>query len=404
MSFPSAPTFPAAPTFKSSPSFPVATFVVPLAVPFASLGPFLDNTSPEVGDTLTISTVTWENSPTSHAYQWLRDGVEIGGATSINYTATEADIGAVLSVRDTATNIAGSGSATSDEADPVISGNLRTHIKSWSVDGDWIYDTVNPFSPLPSAGDLVRLTGGTNAVVQLYRIDLAFAAFDTGADGPQNMIHRTGAYASSGQVANGTGGEIIAGISKRVAVFDGDSITLGMVNLANPTPNTYLNPPILIPDTFWMCINKGVGGATLADMEADASSDIDPLFASGGVVFCWGGTNDIELGASAATTISRLHTYCANRKAAGWKVAVITIMPRTSGVPTFEADRATVIADILDGSHLGVLWDATINLAGTGMGDAGDNLGPNFYDGTHPSNLGYQSVIFPRIKTTLESI
>lgn len=89
------------------------------AVPFASLGPFLDNSSPVVGDTIGISTVTWQNSPTSHAYQWLRDGVEIMGATGATYVATEDDIGSALSVRDTATNAAGSGSATSDESDPV---------------------------------------------------------------------------------------------------------------------------------------------------------------------------------------------------------------------------------------------------------------------------------------------
>lgn len=91
-----------------------------MQVPFAILGPFIDNSSPSVGDAITISTVIWQNNPVSHAYQWLRDGVNIVGATSISYVATSDDIGFSISVGDTATNSAGSGLATSDESDPVL--------------------------------------------------------------------------------------------------------------------------------------------------------------------------------------------------------------------------------------------------------------------------------------------
>lgn len=90
---------------------------------------------------------------------------------------------------------------------------------------------------------------------------------------------------------------------------------------------------------------------TLADMQSSAT-DVDNLYADhrlqNAIVVCWGGTNDLYFGASAATTISRLSTYCTARQAVGWKVAVLTLLPRSEpGTPgTFEADRATVNTSI----------------------------------------------------------
>ena len=37
------------------------------------------------------------------SYQWLRGGVEIGGATASTYTLGDADVGAQISVRGDAT-------------------------------------------------------------------------------------------------------------------------------------------------------------------------------------------------------------------------------------------------------------------------------------------------------------
>lgn len=59
---------------------------------------------------LSATTGTWSNSPSSYAYQWKRNGVDIGGATTSNYTITSADIGTTLTVAVTASNAAGAGS------------------------------------------------------------------------------------------------------------------------------------------------------------------------------------------------------------------------------------------------------------------------------------------------------
>jgi len=65
-----------------------------------------------VGQTLTCSTGTWSKSPT-YAYQWLRDGVAIAGATASTRVLSGADEGALMSCTVTATNAGVSDVATS---------------------------------------------------------------------------------------------------------------------------------------------------------------------------------------------------------------------------------------------------------------------------------------------------
>ena len=74
--------------------------------------------SPVVGNQLTCSQGTWSNSPTSYAYRWVRNGTDIPGATSNTYTVQAADFNVSLTCRVTATNAAGSASATSQPVFP----------------------------------------------------------------------------------------------------------------------------------------------------------------------------------------------------------------------------------------------------------------------------------------------
>lgn len=69
--------------------------------------------------TLTATTGTWANDPTSYAYQWRRcdaagaSCADIGGATAPSYVLTGADVGKTVRVSVTATNAYGSTSASS---------------------------------------------------------------------------------------------------------------------------------------------------------------------------------------------------------------------------------------------------------------------------------------------------
>jgi uncharacterized protein YkwD len=59
--------------------------------------------SATVGSRLTASLGTWVPTPNSYAYQWLRNGVAISGATNYYYYLTSADAGTTITVKVTAT-------------------------------------------------------------------------------------------------------------------------------------------------------------------------------------------------------------------------------------------------------------------------------------------------------------
>ena len=60
-----------------------------------------------VGSTLTVSNGTWSGSPTGYTYQWLRDGVEIGGATASTYLLVSGDSGKMIGCAVVATDAFG---------------------------------------------------------------------------------------------------------------------------------------------------------------------------------------------------------------------------------------------------------------------------------------------------------
>jgi hypothetical protein len=88
-----------------------------LPAPVSQQPPVISGTAIR-GDTLTCSTGTWTNSPTAFAYQWLRNGTAIPGATAATHTLVEADVGAQITCRVTASNAGGSNSRTSAAVTP----------------------------------------------------------------------------------------------------------------------------------------------------------------------------------------------------------------------------------------------------------------------------------------------
>ena len=90
-----------------------------VATPVANTVPAISG-SAIVGQTLTVTTGTYNVTPASISYQWLRDDVAIAGATTTSYTLTDADLDADIAVEVTAVK-AGylDGVATSDAVGPV---------------------------------------------------------------------------------------------------------------------------------------------------------------------------------------------------------------------------------------------------------------------------------------------
>jgi hypothetical protein len=109
-----------------SPATSSATAVVLPAAPTNTVLPAITGTSQQ-GQTLTEAHGTWEPTPTSYTYQWLRcstAGVctQIQGATSETYKPVEADVGDTIEVQETANNAGGSGSPATSRATAVVVG------------------------------------------------------------------------------------------------------------------------------------------------------------------------------------------------------------------------------------------------------------------------------------------
>src|ERR1700736_5024056 len=125
------------------------------SVPGNTVLPTISGTS-QVGQTLTATSGTWTNSPTSFTYQWNRAGTAIGGATASTYVPVSADVGNALAISVTAAN--GSGSSTpatsaatsavidiipTNSSVPTISGTAQVGQTLTATTGTW---THNPTS------------------------------------------------------------------------------------------------------------------------------------------------------------------------------------------------------------------------------------------------------------------
>lgn len=110
-----------------------------------------------VGQTLTADAGSWSPEPKSVAYQWLRNGAPIQGATSSSYQLVGADGGAAISVQVTASaDGTEDGSATSEAvtigagtllptALPTIGGTAKVGSKLTATAGTWPTGTTTSY-------------------------------------------------------------------------------------------------------------------------------------------------------------------------------------------------------------------------------------------------------------------
>ncbi|MGZ5369599.1 MAG: CHAP domain-containing protein [Aeromicrobium sp.] len=104
----------------------------------------------KVGSTLTVAAGTWAPTGLAYAYQWLRGGVVIPGATKSTYVLAAADLAGKVSVRVTATkpgytSLARTSGQTgaialgtiSNTAAPTIAGTPKVGQTLTSMEGTW---------------------------------------------------------------------------------------------------------------------------------------------------------------------------------------------------------------------------------------------------------------------------
>jgi hypothetical protein len=102
----------------------------PTEPPGRPIGPPVPTTAPAVqaltdlvvGSQLVTTNGVWTGSPT-YTRQWRRGATNIGGGTGPSHTLVAADVGQMISCNVTATNAAGSVTASSNSLGPILAAN-----------------------------------------------------------------------------------------------------------------------------------------------------------------------------------------------------------------------------------------------------------------------------------------
>jgi lysophospholipase L1-like esterase len=165
------------------------------------------------------------------------------------------------------------------------------------------------------------------------------------------FVYNTSLYDSGGLLqfmgtANRTFG--IAPQARDVLVHVGDSITQGY-----PTANAGYT--VQIQDLLthaWKIVNLGVSSRTAAELQAKAAAWAaqakGPML---NVATVFAGTNDLSANATASQTYSNIVSLCQAWQVAGFKVIVLTVLPRAAAIgnytpATFETARQSVNTSI----------------------------------------------------------
>jgi lysophospholipase L1-like esterase len=191
---------------------------------------------------------------------------------------------------------------------------------------------------------------------------------------------------------------------KPVIVFDGNSLVYGNnvgqeQNLPAQVGQLYGEKAIVY--------NFGVGAQTTQSMQKDAAQQIDPILRPyrTNILVAWEGTNELYFGASPDTAYQDLVSYSRERKEKGWKVILLTLLPRSNRGTRqgFEQDRLllnqrlvrdfstkTACKNILLPSTADPYADALVDVGSIDeIGDAGDELTSLYLDRVHLSAEGY---------------
>jgi lysophospholipase L1-like esterase len=148
-------------------------------------------------------------------------------------------------------------------------------------------------------------------------------------------------------------------------------------------------------------------------MIAAATTSVDPRLSPlwpRNVLVIWGGTNDMNAGATGAATYANLVAYCNARRAAagaaGLKIVVLTTIARTLTAISdaqFEIDRLAYNALIR--ANYATFADALVDIATDTHFDApADTNDTTYYvDKTHLTVAGY-AIVAAAVKVALASL
>lgn len=193
-----------------------------------------------------------------------------------------------------------------------------------------------------------------------------------------------------------------------LVVVAGHSIPRGF-GLAPSSSYPFLMQPNLWATSPARLLNTAVSGYTIAQMATAYPSIVAPQLSTArakNILLVDGPSNSVAFGSlTAAQVLTALYSYCDTARADGWKVVIVSMLPRTdAGIRgSTEADRVTVNTDIAanHASHS----DAYADVASiAGMSTTTDTTGVNFQsDHVHPSVAGH-ALIEAVVRTAVLSL
>lgn len=193
--------------------------------------------------------------------------------------------------------------------------------------------------------------------------------------------------------ANTLPGEAPPGFPALHLVFEGDSqsaVTPGVEDTAVATAAELED--VVLPQTL------SHGGDTLVDVARRAAVVDRRLGARPGtaqVLVVWAGTNDLGAGDGPDVVAQRLADYAGARRAAGWKVVVLTALPRTFVLDEPGYEQRRLAFDDLVRAGWASYADALVDVAADArIGDDGDQDHQPLYrlDHIHLSTAGRRVV------------
>jgi murein DD-endopeptidase MepM/ murein hydrolase activator NlpD len=166
-------TAPATPTPSPSPSAEPR--------PFTTVGTPVVTGTGTVGRTLSAATGAWRPVPSAYAYQWLRDGSPISGATSSDYVLVAADADKAISVRVTASRagyVSTAATSTSKKIGRAFTAAPTPTITGTVAVGKTVTATHTAWAPAPVTVTYQWYRGATpisGATAKTYKIATADA-------------------------------------------------------------------------------------------------------------------------------------------------------------------------------------------------------------------------------------
>jgi hypothetical protein len=222
----------------------------------------------------------------------------------------------------------------------------------------------------------VSVASGVLAALAVALCVLAAWAPTAGALEPAFVVNAGDEYARGPHVTVGDGGWTPF-FRPGVVVWDGGSIIAG-----HPSEPAYRFPAqtlSLVPRACESFLSV-TPGARIDDMLEEGPAEVDARFepeADLNVCLVLAGGGDFRAGVTAAFMYTSLRSYCKERRAAGFRVLVLTVLPchRTD---TFEVTRLAFNAMLRDG------WDdfahGLVDIgADSRIGDTGDEYDAQFY-------------------------